>query len=267
MLLQQRFMSLQAIINVTDKEHDVECWYDQFVTCTRMQKITSPTDIYDWCRMKVQGQGAKMDAIKRKSLELPPGTSIRKSKSNSAKKNTIKANEKQTEMDDQTDLEMDIPNRKVIKPHLRKRSTDKNFNNSINSNNDNTFINNSNINSNESNNHSNFNNSNKNNKNNNISKKYNKISNNNSEFNSINSNKNSNILINDSNKIFNNNSIKINTNGESLLINSNNNEDSFNNNSNDFNNKILINNKFNNLKSFNNDTLNNYSVKIMSNLI
>ena len=24
-----------------------------------MQKITSPTDIYDWCRMKVQGQGSK----------------------------------------------------------------------------------------------------------------------------------------------------------------------------------------------------------------
>ena len=28
MLLQQRFMSLQAIINDTDKEHDVERWYD-----------------------------------------------------------------------------------------------------------------------------------------------------------------------------------------------------------------------------------------------
>jgi len=24
-----------------------------------MQKLTSPADIYDWCRMKVQGQGAK----------------------------------------------------------------------------------------------------------------------------------------------------------------------------------------------------------------
>ena len=59
MLLQQRFMTLQAIINVTEKEHDVEHWYDQFVTWTRMQKITSPTDIYDWCRMKVQGQGSK----------------------------------------------------------------------------------------------------------------------------------------------------------------------------------------------------------------
>jgi hypothetical protein len=59
MLLQQRFMTLQAIINVTEKEHDVEHWYDQFVTWTRMQKITSPTDIYDWCRMKVKGQGSK----------------------------------------------------------------------------------------------------------------------------------------------------------------------------------------------------------------
>jgi len=59
MLLQQRFMSLQAIINVTDKEHDVERWYDQFVTWIRMQKITNSTDIYDWCRMKVQGQGSK----------------------------------------------------------------------------------------------------------------------------------------------------------------------------------------------------------------
>ncbi|KAL6636069.1 hypothetical protein U3516DRAFT_791436 [Neocallimastix sp. 'constans'] len=48
MLLQQRFMLLQAIINVTDKEHDVA-----------MQKVTSPTDIYDWCCMKVQGQGSK----------------------------------------------------------------------------------------------------------------------------------------------------------------------------------------------------------------
>ncbi|ORY36033.1 hypothetical protein LY90DRAFT_511675 [Neocallimastix californiae] len=59
MLLQQRFMSLQAIINDTDKEHDVERWYDQFVTWIRMQKITNSTDIYDWCRMKVQGQGSK----------------------------------------------------------------------------------------------------------------------------------------------------------------------------------------------------------------
>jgi len=93
-----------------------------------------------------------VDTIKRKSVELPPGTPIRKSKSNSAKKSTIKTNAKQPEMDDQKDLELDVPNRKVINPHLRKRSTDKNFNNFININNDNTFINNSNINSNNSNN-------------------------------------------------------------------------------------------------------------------
>ena len=37
-LLQQRFMSLQAVINVTDKEHDVERWYDQLVTWITMQK-------------------------------------------------------------------------------------------------------------------------------------------------------------------------------------------------------------------------------------
>jgi len=59
MLLQQHFISLQVLVNVTDKEHDVEQWYDQFLWWTRMQKLTSPADIYDWCRMKVQGQGAK----------------------------------------------------------------------------------------------------------------------------------------------------------------------------------------------------------------
>jgi len=66
-----------------------------------------------------------VDTIKRKSVELPPGTPIRKSKSNSAKKSTIKTNAKQPEMDDQKDLELDVPNRKVINPDLRKRSPDK----------------------------------------------------------------------------------------------------------------------------------------------
>ncbi|KAG4090587.1 hypothetical protein H8356DRAFT_1712346, partial [Neocallimastix lanati (nom. inval.)] len=45
-----------------------------------------------------------VDALKRKSLELPSGTPIWKSKSNSAQKNTIKIKEKQPEMDDQKDL-------------------------------------------------------------------------------------------------------------------------------------------------------------------
>ena len=66
-----------------------------------------------------------VDALKRKSLELPSGTPIWKSKSNSAQKNTIKIKEKQPEMDDQKDLELDVPNRKVINPDLRKRSPDK----------------------------------------------------------------------------------------------------------------------------------------------
>ena len=43
-----------------------------------------------------------VDAIKRKSVELPLDTPIRKSKSNSAKKSTFKTNQKQPEMEDQT---------------------------------------------------------------------------------------------------------------------------------------------------------------------
>ncbi|KAG4084331.1 hypothetical protein H8356DRAFT_1436271 [Neocallimastix lanati (nom. inval.)] len=73
-------------------------------------------------------------------------TPIRKSKSNTAKKNTIKTDEKHPEIDNQTDFEVEISHRKIIKPHVRKRSTDKNFNNSINNNYENTFIDNSNIN-------------------------------------------------------------------------------------------------------------------------
>jgi len=93
------------------------------------------------------------------------------------------------EMDDQTDFEVEVSNIKIIKPHFRKRSTDKNFNNSINSNHMNTFINNSNINCNNLNNSNNLNtynsnksnnNSNFNNSNSDISNK-NNIPNNNSE--------------------------------------------------------------------------------------
>jgi len=236
-----------------------------------------------------------MDAIKRKSSTFEPGTPIRKTKTNTIDKNTVKMTEPSVVNNNQISSDCEVSDRNTIKPHIRKRPTDKTLNNSINNNVENTIINNSNINSYKLNNNSNnlntynsnkSNNSNLNNtsksnennisnKNNNNSNKNNNISNNNSENNSINTNKNSNIfnnnnpnklnynnnnnLINDSNKISDNNSIKINTNEESLLINSNNNENSFNNNSNDFNNKILINNKFNNLKNINYDNLNNYS--------
>ncbi|KAG4103792.1 hypothetical protein H8356DRAFT_1644034, partial [Neocallimastix lanati (nom. inval.)] len=48
-----------------------------------------------------------VDSMKRKSVELPPGTPIRKSKSNSDKKSTFKTNDKQPEMEDQTNFEVD----------------------------------------------------------------------------------------------------------------------------------------------------------------
>ena len=225
-----------------------------------------------------------VDAIKRKSSTFEPGTPIRKTKTNTTDKNTVKMTE--VVNNNQISSDWEVSDRNIIKPHIRKRPTDKTLNNSINNNVENTIINNSNINSykinNNSNNlntynsnnsnNSNLNNTSKSNENNNISNKNNNIpnknnnnsnknnyiSNNNSENNSINTNKNSNILNN-------NNSNKLNYNSNTNLINDAN-KISDNNNSIKMNTNeegLLINsnnneNSFNNNSSyFNNKIINN----------
>ncbi|ORX60739.1 hypothetical protein BCR36DRAFT_438714 [Piromyces finnis] len=58
MLLQYRLMTLQCIVTLTDENHDINLWHDQFQSWCRIQKITASRDIYDWCLMRVQGMGA-----------------------------------------------------------------------------------------------------------------------------------------------------------------------------------------------------------------
>eukprot|EP00833_Pecoramyces_ruminatium_P006958 jgi/Orpsp1_1/1180990/evm.model.c7180000075418.1 len=59
MLITYRIISLQNIPPLTDKEHDVLLWYDQMNSWRRIQKITSPREMYDWCLIKVQGKAAR----------------------------------------------------------------------------------------------------------------------------------------------------------------------------------------------------------------
>jgi len=44
-------MSLQGIITITDKDHNVEEWYNQFVVWNRVQGFKEPRDYFDWCLM------------------------------------------------------------------------------------------------------------------------------------------------------------------------------------------------------------------------
>jgi len=59
MIRQYRLMSLQGIITINDKDHNVEEWYNQFVVWNRVQGFKQPRNYFDWCLMKVQGEGAK----------------------------------------------------------------------------------------------------------------------------------------------------------------------------------------------------------------
>ncbi|ORX48722.1 hypothetical protein BCR36DRAFT_292873 [Piromyces finnis] len=65
MLLQYRLMTLQGIVTLTDENHDVNLWHDQFQSWCPIQKITASQDIYNWCLIKEQG----MDATAIRDLE------------------------------------------------------------------------------------------------------------------------------------------------------------------------------------------------------
>jgi len=190
-----------------------------------------------------------VDAIKRKNSNLEPGTPVRKSKSNTTNKNTIKMIDKSEINDYQIDSNADVSNRKIIKPHSRKNSLINNKVNDNNNNSSNSIINNPNNNSsissvnnsNSSNNNSynsnqNLNNNNSNTNNITNNKNFNNSNNNTFDNNFNISNNNNNIDPNEikdkninnvnSNKInnssLNNNSINSNNNSASTLNNSNN---------------------------------------------
>eukprot|EP00833_Pecoramyces_ruminatium_P017884 jgi/Orpsp1_1/1191916/evm.model.d7180000089354.1 len=57
-LLQYQLMTINNLPTLTDKDHDVDLWYDLLNSWRKIQKITSDEEMFNWCMMKVQGEGA-----------------------------------------------------------------------------------------------------------------------------------------------------------------------------------------------------------------
>jgi len=203
-----------------------------------------------------------VDAMKRKSSSLDPGTPVRKSKSNSPNKNTIKMIDNSMVNDYQLDSNTDVTGRTIINPHIRKHSTSNNDTKNIISEHTNSnikekyndFNNNSNNTFNNNNSNNTFTNNNSNSINNNINNKPNSNSNNLNVNNSINNNSNSNNLnLNNTNLINNSNSNNLNNLSNNSFSNNSKTPIENKSNSNKINNNPL-NNKFNEI---NNNSLNN----------
>jgi len=57
--MQNKLMSLQCIVNLTDDTHDVETWYDQIKAWKSLNKIDNKEEFFEFCLLKIQGLGAK----------------------------------------------------------------------------------------------------------------------------------------------------------------------------------------------------------------
>jgi len=57
--MQNKLMSLQCIVNLTDDSHDVETWYDQIKAWKLLNKLDDEEEFFKFCLLKIQGLGAK----------------------------------------------------------------------------------------------------------------------------------------------------------------------------------------------------------------
>jgi len=57
--MQNKLMSLQWIISLTDDSYDVESWYDQINAWKTINNVTENKELFEFCLLKIQGLGAK----------------------------------------------------------------------------------------------------------------------------------------------------------------------------------------------------------------
>ncbi|ORX33407.1 hypothetical protein BCR36DRAFT_375973 [Piromyces finnis] len=57
---QNKILTLQRVTGISDKDNDVDMWYEQICTLGRtFTRSTDKKEIYEWCLLTVKGSGAK----------------------------------------------------------------------------------------------------------------------------------------------------------------------------------------------------------------